>query len=58
MSHLWEKEEWGQNKKRERERTREGGKKGIEKKWKEGRNKGRSNKEIGGKIRRRNFNKN
>ena len=32
MSHLWEKEEWGQKKKK-----REGRKKGIEKERKEGR---------------------
>ena len=40
MSHLWEKEEWEQKKKKKRT---EGGKKGIEKERKEGsRNKERS----------------
>ena len=50
LSHLWEINKGGKNEKKKRE----GGEKGIEKERKEG----RRNKKNGGKIRRRDFNKN
>ena len=57
MSYLWENEEWWGKTKRS-----DGGKRGIQKEWKEERKEekkeGRRNKKIRGKIRRRNFNKN